>query len=396
MKKFLFVLSTLFIFSISSAYAQQDTTTQQDTSKAGQQSMDPQAAKYYNSAVENMKAGKYQEAITSADSSLQVAKDYRTFFLKGQALLKTGSLQDARTAFQSSIALDSTYDQSLYALANADLALKNYGEAINYYKKAADVTKNPKLKADAESSMELAHKNTAIEFYNKGNELQKANKFDEAVKSYDQALAIDPKDFKSFYQKGLALSKLDKSDDAIKAFNQAIAENDSLAPAYIAIGGLLTTKKDYEGALKNYEKALSVTNNENLKTGIQEGITRTYLVLGTQYMKEKKYDKAIETFKKAADATSSDQAYLGLAKAYIDRKQYNDALTALQNADKNKKTVTPGAIAFYTGVVNYEKGDKTKALDSFKAASEDATYKKASQSYITRINAEKGQAPAKK
>ncbi|HEX2963940.1 MAG TPA: tetratricopeptide repeat protein [Ignavibacteriales bacterium] len=387
MKKVLFVLNILFIFSIS-AYAQQDTT------KAGQQSMDPQAAKYYNKAIENMKAGNYQEAITSLDSSLQVAKDYRTYFLKGQALLKSGNLQDARTNFLSSIAIDSTYEQSLYALANADLALKNYDEAIYYYKKVAATASTPKMKSDAESAIALAQQNQAIEFYNKGNELQKSNKFDEAVKSYDQSLAISP-DYRTYYQKGLALSKLNKDDDAIKAFNQAIAANDSLAPAYIALGGIMTSKKDYEGALKNYEKALTVTNNENLKTGIQEGITRTYLVLGNQYMKDRKYDKAIETFKKAADATNSDQAYLGLAKAYIDRKQYNDALTALQNADKNKKTVTPGAIAFYTGVVNYEKGEKAKALDSFKAASQDATYKKASQSYITRINAEKEQGPKK-
>lgn len=389
MKKFLFVLSTLFIFSFTSAYAQQDTT------KAGQQTMDPQAAKYYNSAIENMKAGKYQEAITSLDSSLQIAKDYRSYFLKGQALLKTGNMQDARTNFLSSIQLDSTYDQSLYALANTDLALKNYNEAIYYYKKTADVTKNPNLKSDAESSIKLAQQNTAIEFFNKGNEQQKANNYEGAVQSYDQSLAIS-QDYKTYYQKGLALSKMNKDDDAIKSLNQAIAINDSFDLAYVALGGILTSKKDYEGALKSYEKALSVTKNDNLKTGIQEGITRTYLILGNQYVKERKYDKAIETFKKAADATNSDQAYLGLAKAYIDKKQYNDALSALQNADKNKKTVTAGAIAFYTGVVNYEKGDKAKALDSFKAASEDATYKKASQSYIARINAEKGQAPAKK
>jgi tetratricopeptide (TPR) repeat protein len=389
MKKVLFVLNILFIFSIS-AYAQQDTT------KAGQQSMDPQAAKYYNTAVENMKSGKYQEAITSLDSSLQIAKDYRTYYLKGQALMRSGNIQDARIAFLSSVALDSTYDQSLYSLANASLALKNYNEAIYYYNKVASVTKNPTLKSDAESAIKLAQQNTAIDFYNKGNELQKANNFQEAIKNYDQALAIDPNDYKSYYQKGLALSKLDKDDDAIKALNQALAVRDSFDLAYIALGGLLTAKKDYEGALKNYEKALAVTTNDNLKSGIQDGIGRTYLVLGGQYAKEKKYDKAIETYKKATESSNADQAYLGLAKAYIDRRQYNDAMTALQNAGKSKKTVTDGAIAFYTGVVNYEKGDKAKALDSFKAASQDATYKKASQSYITRINAEKGQAPAKK
>ncbi|HEX2866688.1 MAG TPA: tetratricopeptide repeat protein [Ignavibacteriales bacterium] len=391
MKKFLFILGSVFIFSITSAYAQQDTTTQKDTTTAGQQTMDPQAAKYYNSAIENMKAGKYQEAITSLDSSLQIAKDYRTYFLKGQALLKTGNMQDARTSFLSSIQLDSTYDQALYALANTDLALKNYPEAIKNYKKVMDVTKNPELKSGAESAIALAQQNTAIEFFNRGNELQKANKFDEAVQSYDKAISIDPNDYKTYYQKGLALSKMNKEDDAVKAFNESIAKNDSFDLAYVALGGILTSKKDYEGALDNYKKAISVTKNENLKAGIKEGIVRTYLILGNGFMKKKQYDKAVENYKKAAESTGNDQAYLALAKAYIDKKQFSEALTALDSVDVNKKTVSDGAISFYKGVVNYEKGDKDKALSNFDAASKDPVYKKASSSYIARINAEKKQ-----
>ncbi|MGE5400001.1 MAG: tetratricopeptide repeat protein [Ignavibacteriales bacterium] len=386
MKKVIFMLNICILFLFSSAYAQQTDTT---SSKP----MDPKAAQYYNRGVEEMKAGNFPGAVVSFDSSLQVQKDFRTYLLKGQALMKQGNLQDAKAAFLSSFAEDSTNDQTAYALGNVNLALKVYPEAIYYYEKAANITKNPTIKSDAESSIKLAQQNTAIEFYNKGNELQKENKFDEAIQNYDRSLQITS-DYRTYYQKGVVLSKMKKTEDAIKSFNQSIAINDSFDLAHVALAGALTIQKDYEGALKNYEKALSITTNDNLKTGIKEGIGTTYLLLGNNSMKEKKYDKAIDYFKKASEG-NSDQAYLGLAKAYIEKRQYDNALSTLDKVEQNKKTVTDGAIAYYRGVVNLEKGDKAKAVDNFKLAAKDPVYKKASESQIARLNAEKEQSKKK-
>lgn len=379
MKKFIFLTNLFVLFTFISVNAQQTDTTSAKT-------MDPQAAKYYNSGVEQMKSGKFEDAVTSFDSSLQVTKDPRTYFMRGQALMRTSKFDDAKKSFVSSIALDSTNDAAIYALGNANLALKNYDEAIANYEQLKRVTKNPSMKDEADKSIKLATENRAIEFFNKGNELAKENKYDEAIQNYDKSLEIS-KDYKTYYQKGLTQLKADKVKDAIASLNSSIAANDSFDVAYVALAGAQTQNKDYEAALKNYDKALSVTKNETLKGAIQEGMTRTYVTLGNQYMKEKKYDKAADAFKKATENSDFDQAYLGLGRALTEKKQYNDALTAFDKAAQFKKTVTDGAIAYYKGVAYMNKGDKAKAVENFNAGAKDPQYKKFCESQLAYMKA---------
>jgi len=96
------------------------------------------------------------------------------------------------------------------ASGNTNLALKQYEQAINNFKKVAEITKDPNTKNKADESVNYTLGVQSIEFYNKGNELYKQSKFEEAIKSYDQALSIS-KDPKYYYQKGLAFSKLSKN-----------------------------------------------------------------------------------------------------------------------------------------------------------------------------------------
>ncbi|MGE5680898.1 MAG: tetratricopeptide repeat protein [Bacillota bacterium] len=383
MKKLFFLTNLFVLFMLVSVNAQQTDTT--STEK-----MDPQAAIYYNNGVELMKSGKFPEAVTMFDSSLQVAKSARTFYMKGQALVKTNNLQDAKNALQSSISLDSTFDAAVYALGNVNLALKNYDDAVANYQQVKRVSKNEALKDEADKAITYVTESRAIDFFNKGNELAKENKFDEAVQNYDKALAIN-KDYKTYYQKGLTLLKAGKVEDAIASFKSSIALKDSFDIAYVALAGAQTQNKDYEDAIKSYEKAISVTTNEGLKGSIQEGMTRTYVVLGNQYMKEKKYDKAADAFKKATENSDFDQAYLGLARALTEKKQYDNALAALDKAGQFKKTVTDGALSYYRGVIYMNKGDKAKAIENFNAGAKDPQYKKASESQIAYMKAKEEQ-----
>jgi tetratricopeptide (TPR) repeat protein len=178
------------------------------------------------------------------------------------------------------------------------------------------------------------------------------------------------------------LSKLNKNKEAEDALKSAVAINDSFDLGYVALASLQTVNKDYAGAVKSYEKALSVTANENLKTTIKESISKTYLAAGNNSYKDKKYDQSIEWMMKSITNSPSDAAYFGLAKAYIEKKKYADAITALDSTKTMQKTVTDGAIAYYRGLIQLNKGEDSKAIDSFSAALNDPTYKKASQTQI--------------
>lgn len=192
MMKKLLSISGLFIVLMTVAVNAQET----DTTSA--KKMDPQAATYYNSGIELMKSGKFPEAVAIFDSSLQVEKDARTFYMKGQALIKANDMQGAKTAFEAALGLDKTNEKALYAIGNMNVALKNYDEAIKNYQDLKAMAQSQEMKDEADKSIKFATETKAIEFYNTGNALAKENKFDEAIKNYDQSLSIN-KDYKTYY-----------------------------------------------------------------------------------------------------------------------------------------------------------------------------------------------------
>lgn len=379
MKK-LFFLITIFSCLMSQIIsAQQNEATTNGT-------MDPKAAGYYNTAIQFMKAEQFENAIASIDSSLMIAKDYRAYYLQGQAYQKLGKTPEALISFNESVKLNPDYDMGWMSLGNTNLASKEYEQAINNFKKVAEITKDSNTKSKAEESVNYTLGVRSIEFYNKGNDLYKQGKFEDAIKSYDQAISIS-KDPKYYYQKGLAFSKLSKNKEAEDALKTSISLNDSFDIGYIALASLQTVNKDYEGAIKSYEKAFAVTKNENLKIGISESISKTYLAAGNNSYKDKKYDQSIEWMLKSINNSASDVAYLGLAKAYIEKKKYNDAITAIDSSKVMQKTITDGAIAYYRGLVQLNKGEDNKAIESFTIALNDPNYKKASQSQVDYLKA---------
>jgi tetratricopeptide (TPR) repeat protein len=387
MKRLILTTNIILLILITSVKAQQDTSNSQK--------MDPKAATYFNSAVLNLQNKNFDEAVAYADSSLQIAKDYKTYLLKGDALIKLNKYAEAKETFSASLALNKN-DAAYSKLANSQLLLKEYDDAIVTYEKVIQLTQNEDLKKGAKESIDYINNTKAIEYFNKGNELSKAGNFEEAIKNYDLSLAINNKDPKTYYQKGLTLSKMNKEDDAEKTLNQAVAIDNSFDLAYIALAGLQTKKNAYEDAIKSYEKVMEVSKNENLKLASKEGIVRTYLVMGNASYKEKKYDKSIEYFNKSIVQSSSDNAYLGLAKSLIEKKQYDNAIKSLDSVIVYKKTVSEGAVSYYKGLIYFNKGDNKRAVEFFSAGLSDATYKKACQSQIDFIKAkEKGAKPKK-
>lgn len=379
MRKLIFLIVVCICFMPIIVYAQNN-----DVSSNG--NMDPKAAVHYNTAVQFMKAEKFEDALKSIDSSLMISKDYKSYYLQGQANLKLGKTSDAIISFGESVKLNPGYDIGWMASGNAHLVLKEYDLAINDFNKVAEVTKDLNIKSKAEESVTFTLNTKSIDFYNNGNDLYKQNKFEEAILSYDQALSIS-KDPKYYYQKGLAFSKLSKNKEAEDALRSSVALNDSFDIGYVALASLQIVNKDYEGAIKSYEKALAISKNENLKSSINESISKTYFAAGNNSYKDKKYDQSIEWMMKSITNSPSDVAYLGLAKAYIDKKKYNDAITALDSSKSLQKDVTDGAIAYYRGLVQMNKGEESKAIESFTVALNDPIYKKASQAQIDYLKA---------
>ena len=72
----------------------------------------------------------------------------------------------------------------------------------------------------------------ATSWYNRGNSLDNLGRYEQAIESYDQAIALQPDDASAWYSRGTSLAELDRYEQAIESYDQAIA----LQPDYAMLG----------------------------------------------------------------------------------------------------------------------------------------------------------------
>lgn len=94
----------------------------------------------------------------------------------------------------------------------------------------------------------------------KGQTLLKLDKPEEAIASFDQALAMAPKNTDVLVRKGAALERLQRMDEAIACYDLAIAADKTMTMAYLYKGGVYNRMERYTEALECYEAALKTQN----------------------------------------------------------------------------------------------------------------------------------------
>jgi tetratricopeptide (TPR) repeat protein len=373
----LIVLVALFSVNIM---AQTDTTKK----------MDDNAAKYYNKSIESLKANNLNDAVISIDSALAISHDSRIVFLKGQICFKMNNWDCAVKEYEEYLTLDKTNDIAYIQLAAAYNNLKQYDKAIAVNKNLINVTKDSAKKTDAEGRIADLQQIKATELLNEGIDLNKGEKYDEALAKFNESLDIK-KDPKVYLQKGITYLKMKKEPEAIAEINSAITLDPNYDIAYLTLGGVYYTTKDYKNAIINYQKASEKTSNDLIKKKCVESLKGIYWEAGKADYAAKKYDSAIENFNKSNEQAQYDQAYLWLGKAYTDKKKYDLALESFDKADSLKNTVTEGAIGYYKGELYKQKGDLEKAVTFFKQGIADKIYGKSCKSEIDVIAAMKKQ-----
>jgi tetratricopeptide (TPR) repeat protein len=89
-----------------------------------------------------------------------------------------------------------------------------------------------------------------------GQSLLNGNEPEQALKLFDEALAINPRHAGALVKRGGALEKLERLNEAIACYDQAIAADDAFTIAYLHKGGLFNRMARYDEALQCYERAL--------------------------------------------------------------------------------------------------------------------------------------------
>ena len=160
-------------------------------------------------------------------------------------------------------------------------------------------------------------------FFNRGNALGAAKRFDEALESYDRAIACKPDYVEALNNRGLILAELKRYDEAIADYDRAIALSQDDADLFFNKGNALRELKRFDEALASYDKAIA------LKPAYAEAYNSRGIVLAEL----EQFDAALASYEQAI-ARKSDyvEAFNNRGIALRQLKQFDAALASYDRA----------------------------------------------------------------
>ena len=210
-------------------------------------------------------------------------KDVIQYLIKGNLLKDENNFEEAFKYYDKCLEINPKCYEAYYnkalcyiGLNDDDNALKNLENALNINKdfpQALDAkgcvyySKN-KYKEALECYNELTqkYKNNDDYFFKKASSEMELKKYEEAIKSSNEVLKLNPEHYKAMTLKGNCLDNIGNSDDALELYNHVISKdkdnNNELA--HILRGQNLLKGKEYEKALNDFNKVYDLNpNNEN-------------------------------------------------------------------------------------------------------------------------------------
>ncbi len=157
--------------------------------------------------------GRHEEANLSYDRAFEMEPDYYYWQIRGNNLEKIGRYQEAVISYDRALEVKPNDYFIWYLRGNALGKLGKYEEAITSYDKILEIDIDKRF-------TEINHEDVEIEemrsdYYIasvfRGNALEKLDKYEEAIASYDRALEFDPDNPEAIEKRQIIVDKIDKS-----------------------------------------------------------------------------------------------------------------------------------------------------------------------------------------
>jgi tetratricopeptide (TPR) repeat protein len=113
--------------------------------------------------------------------------------------------------------------------------------------------------------------------------------FNEAIEELRTFLEKNPESIEGWYNLGYALSEIDENEDAVKAYDEALAIDNNIFEIWFNKGSVLYEERDFEKAKECYEKALELNPDD----------PEAWNNLGNCYSRLAEGKKAIEAYTRA-------------------------------------------------------------------------------------------------
>ncbi|VWU52068.1 Hsp70/Hsp90 organizing protein [Hepatocystis sp. ex Piliocolobus tephrosceles] len=221
----------------------------------------------------------------------------------------------------------------------------------------------------------------------KGNELYKQKKFEEALKEYDEAIKVNPKDIMYYYNKAAVYIEMKSYDKAIETCLHVLenrydfkAEFTQVAKLYNRLAICYTNIKDYNKAIEAYQKSLVEDNTRATRNALKELERKKekeereayidpvkaeeHKNKGNEYFKNNDYPNAKKEYDEAIKRNPKDaKLYSNRAAALTKLIEYPSALEDVIKAIELEPTFVKAHIR--KGNLHFLMKDYYKALQAY-------------------------------
>lgn len=211
--------------------------------------------------------------------------------------------------------------------------------------------------AEATAKMLLNNYPSAFIIYNVlGIAQENQQKFEDAAKTYREALMIDPKIAEVHFNLGAVLGHLGRIDEAIACYRRALSLKPDLDAGWFNLGFALQEKREFEEAAACYRKAIAIA----------PGFFEAYGNLGVVLQKQGKLEEAIDSYRKALAINPDALGHFNLGTALRDEGKHEEAGQCYLNALK----INPNYADAHNnlGEIFRDQGNMDKAIKCYQTA----------------------------
>lgn len=159
---------------------------------------------------------------------------------------------------------------------------------------------------------------TAMDIFMDGVDALDMKNFEEAVRLFEKAAAMEPQNLEYRYYIAVAYVRLKKNREALEIFESLITEAPKLFfKAYFDIAAIYSSEKKYERALETLQKAEKIKPDSG----------RVFLDMGYAHKDSGNYSRAIECFSRAKELDPQlNQISIYMTGAtYLEEEQFDQA-----------------------------------------------------------------------
>jgi tetratricopeptide (TPR) repeat protein len=292
-------------------------------------SLDPRAGSFMRQASEAAQAGFQLEALAFADSAERYEPELADApYLRGVVYTSMNQFADARREFERVIELDPEYPGARMNIADNELSLGRFREALVLYREEEEVAPSSALyEGMGRAYDELNVADSARVAYEKAITLDSTNAsahmllgqlyeeggdIEQALAYSRKALALQPQSANYQFAVGSQLFRLDRLEEATGYLKQAADAETPHYPAQYNLGQVLMRLGREDEANFYLEKADSTRRFMSEITLAEEALTRnpqdveSWEKLGGLYQESGMYTQAFEAYNRAASLQPSN------------------------------------------------------------------------------------------